>query len=490
MTDAAGLFEFGRIGADVFSLSFAQNGFVRQDYGQRSFPGRGTPLELAPGQSATNIVMRLTPTGTITGRILDGDKRPLTNVPVRLVRYDGSATTPLEIEASATTNDRGEYRLFFLTPGRYYLNAGGERAPTDDPFSGVAGLRQPQARHACRFYPGAADVQTATPIDLQPGVTLNVVDMTLTRQPLYTIRGRIIDSTTGGPPEFLQSINLRYDRCAEEHSEYSPLIPSALFEFRRMAPGTYGLMVSIRRNDESTEAYTPIEVRDSDISDVTVVVPPPTSLAGRWSVDEASGNGPVDTKPQAISLTPVRSFGGKAVTLWEPAERIPLNDDGTIGARMSGAPGEYRLSLKMDGGWYIKEAWYGAHDVLNGTIRLPGMSSEKLELRLGRSDAKVSGVVTDEQGNPVPVIEVVLIPENRASPVQVERTTDTNSQGRFTIANIVPGDYRVSARVALKPYAYSDAELVEKNDRGGTLIRISERTNLVVQVKALMPSSR
>jgi protocatechuate 3,4-dioxygenase beta subunit len=118
------------------------------------------------------------------------------------------------------------------------------------------------------------------------------------------------------------------------------------------------------------------------------------------------------------------------------------------------------------------------------------MSSEKLELRLGRSDAKVSGVVTDEQGNPVPVIEVVLIPENRASPVQVERTTDTNSQGRFTIANIVPGDYRVSARVALKPYAYSDAELVEKNDRGGTLIRISERTNLVVQVKALMPSSR
>src|SRR5438094_435244 len=100
-------------------------------------------------------------------------------------------------ERRAQTNDRGEYRLFWITPGRYYLSA----ASTNRPVPGVpfnpGGFTNKYPR---TFYPSSSDVASAVPIEVQPAVELSGLDFRLNEQPTYRVRGRVVDPTSGSTP--------------------------------------------------------------------------------------------------------------------------------------------------------------------------------------------------------------------------------------------------------------------------------------------------
>jgi hypothetical protein len=57
-----------------------------------------------------------------------------------------------------------------------------------------------QESYSSTFYPGVPDVNAASTIEVQPGIELSGIDLRVTRQQLYKIRGRVIDSTTGEKP--------------------------------------------------------------------------------------------------------------------------------------------------------------------------------------------------------------------------------------------------------------------------------------------------
>jgi hypothetical protein len=89
-TTKDGRFTFGNLSAGTYRLAFAGNGYVRQEYGQRVLNGKGTPIELSADQVIRNLVVRMTPTGSVSGRIQDSDNNPLAHIPVQLLRstYD------------------------------------------------------------------------------------------------------------------------------------------------------------------------------------------------------------------------------------------------------------------------------------------------------------------------------------------------------------------------------------------------------------------
>ena len=69
------------------------------------------------------VQLVLTPTGSISGRVYDRDG-PVGKLQVQALRpiyRDGQRT--LTIVQSVQTDDRGEYRLFWLPPGPYYVTA-------------------------------------------------------------------------------------------------------------------------------------------------------------------------------------------------------------------------------------------------------------------------------------------------------------------------------------------------------------------------------
>src|SRR5206468_3397974 len=105
-------------------IATSEGGYVPAEYGQCSPTGQGIGFEIAAGQKMTGIQLAMAPTGSISGRVYDRDGDPLENAQVMALRpvYKNGRRT-LTIVQAVATDDRGEYRLFWLAPGRYYVSA-------------------------------------------------------------------------------------------------------------------------------------------------------------------------------------------------------------------------------------------------------------------------------------------------------------------------------------------------------------------------------
>src|SRR4029079_8964196 len=83
-----------------------------------------TPLTLADAQVAANVDLRLVRGGVVTGRIGDEDGEPLTRALVTVQRYQYlRGERQLQPAGGDQTDDRGQYRVFGLRPGDYYISA-------------------------------------------------------------------------------------------------------------------------------------------------------------------------------------------------------------------------------------------------------------------------------------------------------------------------------------------------------------------------------
>src|SRR5262249_10829893 len=151
--------------------------------------------------TANDVVLHLTPGGTISGRVTGGNGEALVGMDVQLVRstyqIDGRRNL-LPMGSAQQTNDRGEYRLFWMPPGKYYLSV----TPSPFPRAGSLGLSaNPNSKYPRTYYPGSKDITAATEIDVPAGGELVGIDLRLTPQTTYRIRGSVIDSTTGQFPQ-------------------------------------------------------------------------------------------------------------------------------------------------------------------------------------------------------------------------------------------------------------------------------------------------
>src|SRR4030095_5456824 len=120
-------------------------------------------------------------------------------------------------------DDRGEYRLFSLVPGKYYVAVRPEdptrrsavlsmappvrRGPSEQATSPVITKRilptgeTLEETYNFVYYGGTTDVKRATMLNVMPGATLGAIDISLGvgKTTALHIRGRIVDGTTGNP---------------------------------------------------------------------------------------------------------------------------------------------------------------------------------------------------------------------------------------------------------------------------------------------------
>jgi hypothetical protein len=129
-TDDQGKFQFKDVDEGAYRIVAARNGFTRQEYGQRSSNRPGTVMTIRAGQQVTDISFRLTPASTITGRVIDSTGEPLPGITVQALRstYDATGKRTLQPAGSARTNDLGEYRMYWINPGRYFVSANPARS--------------------------------------------------------------------------------------------------------------------------------------------------------------------------------------------------------------------------------------------------------------------------------------------------------------------------------------------------------------------------
>ena len=127
-TDAQGRFEIRELPAGRYTMTASKGGFVSLQFGQRRPSESGTPIELGDGQTVDKITIALPRGSVLGGRVTDEFGEPVANASVSAWRYAfaGGARRMVPAQganASDTTDDQGQFRLFGLPPGEYYISA-------------------------------------------------------------------------------------------------------------------------------------------------------------------------------------------------------------------------------------------------------------------------------------------------------------------------------------------------------------------------------
>jgi hypothetical protein len=194
VTDAGGRFELKGIDPGRYRLKVSRTGFVTQEYGQKTPNDPGAEIRLSPGQTLRDLLFRLIPWGIIAGRVLDEEGEPLPWAQVSALReaYSGGKRK-LSPEALVPTNDLGEYRLFGLKPGRYFISA---KFKPGLHVVGRGEVREDEVDDSRPefvpiYYPSSPDPARASTIALKAGEEIPAVEILFRPVTTYRVRGRV-----------------------------------------------------------------------------------------------------------------------------------------------------------------------------------------------------------------------------------------------------------------------------------------------------------
>jgi|SRR5579871_2382212 len=122
-TGGDGRFLFADVAPGTYRVYATHDGYLQTELGRRPAGGTGVPVAIGEGQTSSDLEIAMTPTGVITGHVLLNGA-PVRNSIVRALKstyFDGERH--FSVVDWAKTDDRGEYRLFGLPPGRYIVSA-------------------------------------------------------------------------------------------------------------------------------------------------------------------------------------------------------------------------------------------------------------------------------------------------------------------------------------------------------------------------------
>jgi hypothetical protein len=123
-SDAAGKFKFDAVAPGDYYFTVKHPGFADQTYkatGPNQSEGR---LHLTAGRELGEVEFRMVPHGAVSGKVVDEDGDPIGDATVTASKFSyATGRRKLQPLDTGTTNDRGEFRVSKLPPGRYYLSA-------------------------------------------------------------------------------------------------------------------------------------------------------------------------------------------------------------------------------------------------------------------------------------------------------------------------------------------------------------------------------
>jgi protocatechuate 3,4-dioxygenase beta subunit len=498
VTGSDGRFIFPAIPPGQYRLTAKRNGYADAEYGRRGTNGGGSSITVAAGANL-NVNLTMTAYGAISGRITDGDGEPVVAAVVEALRYSYANGRRSLTEAKAVeTNDRGEYRLFWLQPGKYYIRCGGSSQvlrTTVDVASGAAFVRvapptTPDKRqYAPAYFPGTSDPQGATAIDLTPGSDYGGVDFILNASTLKHVRVKI---SSGNDTRVAARLTL------------APRNPAGVLDvlhgvggsdgqgqFPSVPPGSYILSAAggfpsggaraggrelVRRNG----ATVPVDVRDQDV-DITLNLNPSVDFAGRVTVEGLRSGVQMDSHPIISLLAPGAQTGTQGISDFADFHGNEAFDFSDV------IDGEYSVRIEdIPKDTYLKSARFGSTDVLADGLHVDSRLNGTLEIVLGADGGTVTGSVVDTRRQPAANVSVTLVPdESRRNRIDLHKTVSTDGSGRFTMQGVAPGVCTVFAWEDIDPSKLYDSDFIRRFEAQGRPIHVNENGTESVELIAI-----
>ena len=435
ITNSDGTYSFTDLPAGAYIVSATRTGFAAQAYGQARVI-TGTPITVATGQHVANIDLSLTPGAVIVGRILDEDGSPFAGAVVEalVTRVEGGSNMLFSI-ASSQTDDRGEFRLFGLGPGEYFISA------QDPAFRAVSSPRGVQ-HYSPTYYPGTPYADQAKTVAVGATGTPPRVEFRIRLVPPARVTGQLI--AYDGRPLLSGAVimsPLEGEGVPMVPPEDITIQPDGRFQFGHVVPGRYQIRARGQTDPAGAALFAvfPTDVLGSDIDGISMTLRPGALVDGSLQVDAKRGS-----KAPPLSTLRVRAPFSDGNTFGD-ALTGTVQSDGTFAIRgvMSGA---HQFVLEgLQPPWVLKSVTLHGSDITD--LEVPITDREQLhDVRVTITDASsdVSGVVQSARNVPVPNVGVMVfsrVPLFWLRTNRRVRVTYTDRDGRFDVIGLPAGEY-------------------------------------------------
>ena len=487
ITGGDGRFAFAGLSRGKYSLMAAAHGFMLQGFERHGM--YATAIVAGPDLDSEHLVFRLQPDASVEGQVTDENNDPVQNAMVRLFQQsmeDGrQRTIPMN---QGQTDDQGQFRIGHLAPGTYYLavsarpwyaqnNRATLRQKSNNPDADARSAQEAAAldvTYPLTFYPNSPDSAGASPIVLHPGER-GTADVVMRAVPSLHLRIRTSNSgSAGGPgmvgfPRVSQRIFDGYLDSVFNAPESS--VEPGVVDIAGLAPGHYVIEMPSSKG-----------VNDKG--------------ANRGGYREVDLAGDIELNPNDSSG--FASVGGSI--LFEGAQRVPkglamrlLNEETgeNFGSEISDKgqfefegvkPGRYTVVLQSGGGYFLRKMSATGAKLAGRTLEIGSSSSVHIAATVARGLAQVDGVAV-RGGKPFSGAMIVLVPQDAANNSPLFRRDQSDSDGTFTLPNVVPGQYTVLALANGWDLEWGNPAVLQPYLKGGEAVQVTGEGKLQIEVR-------
>jgi len=439
--DADGRYEITGLQPGKYAL-IASPGELRATHLRQAFGGQNPigpfdpskpNITLTAGDARAGVDVPLSRALGIEGRVLDSNDEPMAGVAIEVAGSNGG---PSGGGYPTFSDDRGEYRLYGLAPGRYRVCATPRIVNVTE---GIIASRQVRTCHlASTRQSEAADVLVG------PSDTVGI-DIRIQSSDAFSLSGIAVDAS-GAPLDDIPVSAVSSDG----HLAIRGLAHDGQFVLKGLLSGQYLVTAGIGDPQEFGEMRRPkreaelgeviVNMNGDDVTGVALNLQRAWHLPGRVRFD--GGN--------AVSVSRLRIFPAFAALAdaWGSMEAaVPVNADLTFELKgLSRRP----VVASVDGlpnGWVIKSIRCDGRDVKGLPIDPAYITPEsRLEVILTNRVARPSIRVVDDQNQPVTAYQPILMPADvRRVGVGQEQPSRPSDDRVTSLGSILPGEYLVAA---------------------------------------------
>jgi hypothetical protein len=435
LTGADGKFHLDRVPQGQFPITVQKPGFFSERELTRVFGS----VQAGPGMA--QVVLKLVPEGVIYGRITDAEGESLEGAFAKVFYpqiVDGRRS--FQQQFGAQTNGEGEFRIFDLRPGTYYVGVGTE---------------------GNTFYPGVRDIESAAPIRVAPAEPVRL-DFRIQADVKYRISGRV----SGMPPAASVNLSLVGSNLGYSTKSFAGGRDGSFAQI--MPAGRYVLQASAVLGDNQLAASVPLDLT-ANIEGVRLNLAPTATIPIQvdFALTQKLNPQLPDGQP-GVSVRLIPKDSDVTHQEYDAGIRLDLPPGQRTFAVANVPSGAYRVAIMPYGEWYVRAARRGGTDLLTQDLFVnSGGIEAPIEVMLRDDFASLRGTVSTV-GRAAPC-DVLLIPERAQEPAIMIAVDET---GRFQIDSMAPGGYTLFAFDRVEDLEYRNPEAMRPYATGAQSVQL------------------
>jgi protocatechuate 3,4-dioxygenase beta subunit len=475
-TDSEGRFEFDGVAAGKYRIEAMRTGYVVQKYGRKLAGYPKTTLTLKAGQKVSDLTLKLTKTAVIAGRIFDDNGEPMRDATVsafRQVYVEGRKQ--FDRMNAVRSNDLGEYRLYGLVPGRYLVTA--ELQGWNNLVIKKMRTDSIERGYARTWYPSVLEAEKSSDLNVTEGGEIPGIDILLKQVAVYRIRGRVQSrGVDKGSNAQVMLVRRGTEMTGSDFAGGQHITKTGdSFEIAGVLPGKYSVLAQLTDQGKRYLTQEDVDVVDANVGGLVLTIGNGVNVLGRIKSEVQSS---LDSHRLTVSARPIQ-FG----PMGDVSSRVDENQQFYF---RDLSPGVFHLSLSgLCEDCYIKEVKEGDAVLQSEDFTISEGAASSLQIMIS-TGARLTGIVTNENGVPMPAAWVVSVPQNRE-----RRSHDlykfgvADEHGRFDLRGVTPGKYLLFSWAEADPGSWEDEHFLRSFEEKGVPIEVKEKDTKNIELRVI-----